>query len=318
MDILASRRRILFFVPNLRHFETGEVRSKESPSFVAISVTGTACSLMCDHCRAGILKSMLSATSADSLKRLLTRLAAGGCTGVLITGGSSADGSVPLEPFEDAMKFAKEELGLKVAVHTGLVSKETASSLKRAKVDVAMTDIIGSPETLRRVCHLRREPSAYYESLYNLADAGVPLSPHVVVGMDYGLIRGEQKALDIIASIPVDSVVLVVLRPLQGTPMESVPLPPMHAIRELFTHARGEIARAPVLLGCMRPAGSYGRNIEAMAVDLGFDGMAYPSDGVVSYASQKGYSTDVRHVCCSMIFQEAPGNRPSFRAGLLG
>ncbi|HHV78893.1 MAG TPA: radical SAM protein [Firmicutes bacterium] len=299
MDLL----KITFFVPNLKHFETGEVCSMAGPAFVPISVTGTTCSLMCDHCSAKILESMFSAETPDVLKDLLVRLAADGCTGALITGGSDAGGRVPLEPFEDVMKFAREELGLRIAVHTGIVSRRTALSLKRAKVAVAMTDIVGSAETLNRVCHLPAGPSAYLESLLNLADAGVPMSPHVVIGLDYGHIRGEMKAIDMIASVPVNSAVLVVLKPTRGTPMEGVAPPVLDSVREVFAYARSRLVRVPLLLGCARPPGSYGHELEKMAVDLGFDGIAYPSDGLVSYAAQKGYSVNVRYECCSMVFE---------------
>ncbi len=299
----APERKMTFFVPDLKHFETGEVCSKARPAFVPISVTGTACSLMCDHCEARILKTMLNAETPGELKDLLVRLAAGGCAGVLITGGSDAGGRVPLEPFEDVMKMAGEDLGLRIAVHTGLVSRRAARSLKRAGVAVAMTDIVGSTETMRRVCHLPVQPGAYLESLRNLIDAGVPVSPHVVIGLDYGRIRGETRAIDMIASAPLKSAVLVVLRPARGTPMENVEPPDLDSVREVFAYARSRLAGTPLLLGCARPPGPYGKELEKTAVHLGFDGIAYPSDGLISYASKSGYSTIIRSDCCSMIFE---------------
>jgi hypothetical protein len=42
------------------------------------------------------------------------------------------------------MRRIKEELGLKILVHTGLVDDELAKGLSWARIDAAMIDIIGS------------------------------------------------------------------------------------------------------------------------------------------------------------------------------
>ena len=50
------------------------------------------------------------------------------------------------------MKTIREELGLPVLVHTGLVHPSTAKGLAWAGVDCVMLDIIGHADTIREVC----------------------------------------------------------------------------------------------------------------------------------------------------------------------
>ena len=87
---------------------------------------------------------MHPALSPEELFELCTKLKQDGAKGCLVSGGCLPDGSVPLDGFVDALGRIKQELGLTVFVHTGIINLETAVSLKQAGVDAALIDVIGS------------------------------------------------------------------------------------------------------------------------------------------------------------------------------
>ncbi len=295
---------IHFYLPSLKHYETNEVATPATARFVPVSVTGTSCRLMCDHCRGQILTSMTPVGSPDELVALGERLARRGANGVLVTGGSDLRGVVPLAPFSDAMRELKERHGLTVIVHTGLVDRDEARALGRAGIDAAMIDVIGADETVREVYHLDAAVERFDAALAHLADEGVPTAPHVVIGIHYGRIVGEGRALEMIARHPVASLVLVVLSPLPGTPMEGLACLTGEDLAELFAEARMMFPRTPVLLGCARPEGDEKFGIDEAALAAGVNGIAFPADGIVARAGEMGLRPVFSSDCCALIFRE--------------
>ena len=47
--------RIRFHAPGLKRYETSEYACQDAAEFVSISLTGTACSLGCEHCKMAVL-----------------------------------------------------------------------------------------------------------------------------------------------------------------------------------------------------------------------------------------------------------------------
>jgi uncharacterized radical SAM superfamily protein len=297
-------RDVYFYAPTIKKYETDEYVNKQYPFFVPVSVTGTKCRLNCDHCRGIILESMYEAREPESLYNLALKLEERGCKGLLVSGGADINGSVPLMPFAPVMARLKCELGFKMAVHTGLVDEEMADALAKACIDSAMVDIIGSDETIREVYHLKASVDDYEKSLKNLVDRSVKVSPHVVVGLHYGRILGEYKALEIISRYSIASLVLVVLNPLRNTPMAEVVPPGIEEMKDIFAAARGLFPSTPILLGCARPGGKYRLQLDKLALDMGINGIAYPAEGVVQYAREKGLNPVFSEYCCSFIFEE--------------
>jgi uncharacterized radical SAM superfamily protein len=295
---------VYFFLPSLKHYETLEVSTPERARFVPVSVTGSSCQLMCEHCRGKILDSMFSVDGPGDLLELGTRLARHGVRGLLITGGSDARGVVPLRPFADAIKELKGRHDLRVVVHTGLLDREDARSLAGAGIDAGMLDIIGSDDTVREVYHLDAGTARFEESLSFLVDEGVPVSPHVVVGIHFGQMLGETSALEMISRFPIASLVVVVLSPLPDTPMEHVRPFTGSELSDLFTRARSMFPSTPILLGCARPEGRERYGIDEVALLAGFNGIAFPAEGIVAAARGMGLRPVVSPDCCSLIFTE--------------
>ncbi len=301
---------IEFYAPGLKRWQTAEWTPERGNRFLALSVTGTACALQCDHCQTKVLRGMPGVSSSPGgtvsreagLYHLASRLKTEGTDGILVSGGSNKSGEVPLARHFADMKRVREELGLKVIVHSGVVGPELAAGLADAGVDGVMLDIIGADETIEQVYHLSLTTGDFERSLELLAGRGMRIIPHIVLGLHYGRFLGEHNALEMIRRYPVSALVLVVLTPLSGTPMARLEPPPVGEVVDFFAHARAAMPETPVNLGCGRPMGEMKVALDRAAIDHGLNGIAYPADGIVEYARLSGLDPELYEYCCSMTW----------------
>jgi uncharacterized radical SAM superfamily protein len=290
---------IFFAAPSAKKYES-EYFSNSPNAFVHISVTGNRCSLMCEHCRGILLKSMVSVHNDKELNQLAQRLANLPAKGVLISGGADPEGRVPLKPFFNGMKLLKEA-GIKVIVHSGLVDKETAEGLRMAGVDQVLLDIIGDRETIGDVCHLNKGPEDYLESLNILQSSGLTTVPHIVIGLNYGRLAGELAALAAVSSFRPRGIVLVVLTPRAGTPMSKLKPPDAEIVGKLLAITRVASPASRLMLGCARPSGPAKETYEAVALKAGANVIAYPTGKTVELAKTLGLKVHFDELCCSLL-----------------
>jgi len=294
---------ILFYTPGLRRYKTDEFADQNLTEFVSISLTGTACALNCAHCKTNVLHGMLDLRQyPGSLFELCAELAERGARGVLISGGSDKRGRVPLFPHIADIKRVRKELGLAVRVHTGLPDRETCAALGEVDLDGAMIDVIGHRDTIREVYHLEADPEDYENALAWLEEYRVPMIPHIILGLHFGKMLGEEYALEMIARHPPKVLVLVILMPLTGTPMMGLVPPSLEEIGAFFSKARKQLPSTPIVLGCARPLGNLKLQIDRLAVDAGFNGIAYPASGIVEYAKQRGLQPRFISACCGITW----------------
>lgn len=291
-----------FYAPGLKRWETSEWRPTNARRFLPVSVTGSACALQCDHCQAKVLEGMVSVKLEEDLLAVARRLHAQGSEGLLVSGGSSRSGGVPLLKHLVHVPRIREELGLKVIVHSGVVSPALAAALAEAGVDGVMLDVIGAEETIRQVYHLELTPDDFERSLELLAEHDLRILPHIVLGLHYGRFLGEHAALEMIRRYPASTLILVVLVPLVGTPMAHLPPPPVDEVVAFFETARLAMPTTKVNLGCARPLGEMKRELDLAAVDLGLNGIAYPGEGVIAYARSRGLEPKLYEYCCSLTW----------------
>ena len=295
--------RIHFYAPSIKRYETAGFRNSGRPFFIPVSITGNSCGLKCEHCRAKILETMHAARTPAELVEIGRRLVAAGGCGMLVSGGSLADGTVPLGGFLDAIAELRQ-WGLSIAVHTGLVDTELADGLAAAGVDIAMIDIIGDDATIRDVYHLHATVADFEQSLAALCESGVRTAPHVVIGLHFGEIRGERAALELISRHKISSLVLVALTSQRGTPMQNINPPSPGKLAAIFSEARLGFPRTPVLLGCARPHGEHKLATDALALKAGLNGIAYPAEGIVELAEELGLEPVFSEQCCALIQDE--------------
>ena len=291
---------IHFHAPGLKYYETAEFAQRNRREFVAISLTGTSCALRCEHCQGRLLQSMYSAPGNGGLYGLCERLAANGTQGVLVSGGSDGRGRVPHAAFAADLRHVKERLGLTILVHTGLVDRPMAEALAAAQVDGAMIDVIGSDETIRRVYHLDASVGDVERSLALLEEYDIPSLPHIVMGLHYGAILGEEAALEMVAGHRIAGLILVALTPLVGTPMQDVAPPTLAEMSAFLEKARLRLPATPVVLGCARPAGEAKAALDRAAIDIGLNGIAFPAEGAVAYARRKSLKPRFHETCCGV------------------
>jgi uncharacterized radical SAM superfamily protein len=293
-----------FYAPGLKRWETPEWKPDNPRRFLPVSVTGSACALSCDHCQAKVLDGMISVKAGEDLFDLAAGLRAQGSEGLLVSGGSTRAGGVPLLGHLRHVPRIKAELGMKVIAHSGVVSPALADGLAAAGVDGVMLDIIGADETIHDVYHLDLTVADFERSLALLAERGLRIIPHIVCGLHYGRFLGEHRALEMIVRHPVSTLIIVVLVPLVGTPMAHLPPPPVADVVAFFAEARAAMPATKVNLGCARPLGPMKRELDEAAIDHGLNGIAYPADGAIAYARSRGLEPKLYEYCCSLTWTD--------------
>jgi len=294
---------LLCYSPTAYPYEIKDHAQTGPHNFVSLSVTGTSCTLKCEHCDGRLLKGMESTITPESLFDRCKEVKKMGGEGVLISGGSDSKGYVPLERFTDSIQRVKSELGLEVVVHTGLVSEKTAQGLAQAQIDAAMLDIIGDERVSREVYHIEDGPRKMRHSLDILEELGIPTVPHILVGLDYGKLAGEIEALDMIAQGNPAAIVIIALNPLRKTPMEGVNPPIPEDIGRIMTVARLGMKEVPLLLGCARPMGTHKIETDRYAIMSGANGIALISQKGVDFARGIGLKPVFLDVCCSLAYK---------------
>jgi uncharacterized radical SAM superfamily protein len=294
-------RKIRFYAPSFIHYKTNYFRSSPH-TFPSISITGSSCALNCQHCNGKVLDTMLPAQTPKALFDLSAKLKNEGAVGCLISGGCLSDGSVPIEGFIDVIAKIKQELGLTIVTHTGVVDLSTANRLKEAQVDAALIDIIGSNETINEVYHLDININDFDRSLRAFHESGIHFVPHVLVGLHYGKLKGELDALKMISKYSPSAVIIIALMPIHGTPMERMIPPEPEDIVRVLASARILMHETPLVLGCMRPKGEHRRKTDTLAVGAGVNAIAFPAKEAIRLAESLNLEVSFSSLCCSQIF----------------
>ncbi len=296
-----AERPVRFSTPTFREYASSELKGCGKNSFPAFSVTAGACALDCDHCRAKILEPMIPATSPEMLDRKVRDLVMlQDLQGFLLSGGSNRRNEIKYERYYPVIERLKRDFPqLKIAIHSALIDGPRARAMASAGVDTAMMDVIGAEDTIREVYHLDRPVEDFEASLAALTATRMEVVPHIVIGLHYGRILGENRALDIVSRHPIHSLVLVVIMPFYSTP-GTFETPSTADVGRIFLEARRRIPDRDVLLGCARPAGMHKRVTDAYAVLAGLDGVAFPADGAVAVAEMAGRPVVQQHACCAM------------------
>jgi uncharacterized radical SAM superfamily protein len=296
-----ASREIRFSTPTFKSYSSCELDGCGKNSFPAFSVTASGCALDCDHCQAKILEPMIPATNPETLERKVRELIASqDLRGFLLSGGSNRRNEIRYERYYPVLERLKREFPyLKIAIHSALLDEARARSMEAAGVDTAMMDVIGSNETIREVYHLDRPVGDFEATLAALCATKMEVVPHIVIGLHYGRVLGEPRALDIVSRHRVHSLVLVVVMPFYARP-GTFQTPDTHEAGRIFLEARRRIPDREVLLGCARPPGLHRRVTDAYAVMAGLDGIAFPAEGTLAVAQAIGRPAVQEHACCSM------------------
>lgn len=301
MDNFSNK--VHFYFPTMVNFETSFYKTN-ALKFPGISVTGSVCMLRCKHCDGKLLRSMIPAMTPEDLLKVCYKLKENGAEGCLITGGCLENGTIPLKRFLNIIKRVKHETDLKIVIHVGFVDEELAKGLSSADIDAAMIDVVGSDETIRCVLKLNKSVKDYDTSLRNLSEHSIPIVPHIVVGIHYGILLGERKALEIVSKYNPKALVIVAFMPLDGTPMEHVNPPRPIDVMRVALAARLLMPKTLIVFGCAKPRGALHSAMDVLTLKAGVNGIAYPSEEAYRFASRLGLDVAYHESCCSLIWKD--------------
>jgi uncharacterized radical SAM superfamily protein len=271
--------------------------------YPAISVTGTRCELQCEHCKGLLLDPMIQVTEPNDLMQKALYLQKRGVHGILLSGGSDRQGRLPWAKHVDAIREITEATGLYLSAHVGFPDLETCRQLKKSGLRQALLDVMGDEETATRVYHLNGLQTVK-DALESVSQSGLQLAPHIVAGLHYGRMKGEDHALRILSRHNPAVLVVVVLTGLKGTPMAGTEPPSPLEVARLIARARLLMPRVPISLGCERPRNKQGTELEKLALRAGITRMAVWSEEVLEEASRLGLRPRFQATCCSVDFTD--------------
>ncbi|HIE34295.1 MAG TPA: hypothetical protein EYP86_04075 [Candidatus Altiarchaeales archaeon] len=225
-----------------------------------------------------------------------------GIKGVVLSGGSELDATVPLYKFSDTIRKIKDEFNLTINAHTGPVNRKQAREIVNAGLDCAMVDVIGSKETIKSILNLDFTPQDIGNAMKFLQREGIKnLSPHLIVGLDHCRLKGEWKAIKILHKINLDNIVIVVIIPTPGTEFQNLKPPPVEDISSLISEIRIKFPTTHISLSCVRPGGSYRNKLDEIALRSGVNKIAIPSKTAFDTAKELGLKIKVygENRCCS-------------------
>ena len=266
-----------------------------SPKFPSLSVTGDFCALKCKHCNGHYLKHMIPVLKPEKLIQFAKKNE-GKINGFLLSGGSTKEGKVPLRKFAKAVRWIVDNTNLLVNIHTGIIDDEDIKYLEEMNPNHISFDVIGSTSTIHRVIGIHRTKEDYFHALDLLKDSSLNYSPHIIAGLDFGKIVGEYDAVLKIKELQrFSNLVLIILIPTKGTPMENVELD-RKGILNFFRFALREINPEKIVLGCMRPRNF--TEIEDLCVEKSCKGMVIPSLKTIRKMRELNMEIVRKDTCC--------------------
>lgn len=260
---------------------SGEITLVSTAAVQAVSVTGHYCALNCAHCGGHALRGM----------RPLALVPAGNGGDYLISGGSDQSGRVPLREHATAIRA----LGGRRNLHTGLPDEETLPLLPSLG-QVVSFDFVWDEETITAVYGLQRRGADYLAALRAM-DRIIRVVPHLTIGLQAGQLRGEHRALEILAAEGIKELVLLVYVPMAGSAWGEGTPPELGQVLEFLAWVRRTLPAVHLTLGCLRPRGSYRAQLDLAAVELGFDGLVNPTPAARAAARERK-SVTAKEGCC--------------------
>jgi uncharacterized radical SAM superfamily protein len=271
--------------------------------FPAISITGSECSLHCEHCNKKYLDGMKPILNSNELKEYLMDLHNNDGIGVLISGGCLPDGSVPLLNYLDSIKEIKEKTSLIINVHAGLLNEETASKLAQVGVDIVSFDVNMDEDIIKDIYHLDKNLDDYKKAISYMQKYGINIVPHICIGLYYGKLHKELETIKFIkeSGLNPSLIVLIALIPPKNPDTKFLKPKPVD-IAKIISVIRFVFPNSEISLGCMRPRGDVKIEIEKYAIEAGINRIEIPSKKTLKWAKELYPNIDYNFfsACCAI------------------
>lgn len=256
----------------------------------SISVTGSFCALKCAHCGGHYLSKM---TDLSSLK--ITEDIKG--TSCLISGGCDLDGKVQIMTHVETLKKLKGKH--RYNFHTGLLSEEEIKAIAPL-ADVVSFDFLGDAATIKDTLKLYKTVEDYAKCYSLLRKYCQHVAPHICIGLHGGEIRGEYEAVKALKKIGLEKLIFIVFIPTKGTEYADLKPPKLAEVIEFLSWARKELPTTPLIMGCMRPGGTYRTQLDEAAIECGINGIVQPVRSAVKKAEGLGLTMQENKECCAL------------------
>lgn len=228
--------------------------------------------------------------------------------GILISGGFDSLGRLLLdERILPELKEVKNKYGrkIKVFMHLGFTDKQTAESLYECGIDGVLVNIFSDKHVIEEIYNLKGcGPDMFYKNARLLKEAGLCVSPHLIIGLGAGSLSGEYHSVKEIAESGADSCVFVIAKNISKKDKPMLPeVKPLDVVK-LFEYAKSIMPDIPVILGCARPHGQEFEKMEIELLKLGIDVIAFPSEMTLDYAKDNNYSFHFEEQCCAFLINQ--------------
>ena len=276
---------------------------------LSISVTGTHCELMCDHCYAQYLKGML--TEEQALK--LIEKNPDYYNSALISGGSTREGKVPVLQHIDFIKRLKK-MGLRLNFHTGLLEKSEILKLE-PYIDRISFDFMYDDNVIHNVYHLNKTKEDYERTYLMMRRIlggraqdspdeypSTRVVPHFTMGLNCGKItEGDFRTIDELAYLKPRLLVIDVFIPTRNTPFAHCPVPTLSDVSKLLDKAHNRLTQTTLFFGCMRPFGKYREELDIMGYNKGVKGFVKPTKPLQKLVEWHNETVIKKEECCALI-----------------
>ncbi len=264
--------------------------------FPSISITGTMCWLNCLYCMGYYLESMLHVNNPQQLYFLIKNLVKKGVKGILLSGGFTREGYLPIEPYLPIIKEIKKNFNIIISVHTGFIDKDKAIKLREAGVDIVDYEIVLDEHVIKYIKHLNKTPEDYMKTYEILLKYGPEyIAPHVPIGFRE-TIESEYYAVDVLRSFNPYIIIFLVFIPTRNTPLYRKPVPSAEDIVDVISYARMKLpSYTEIALGCMRPWSIRFVVDDVLVNNELIDRIVNPPKNIV-----KKYRLKIVNACCSV------------------
>ena len=255
---------------------------------LSVSLTDHECQQKCAHCQGHYLKGMqmLSQLKTDSFSDY---------DAVLISGGSSKTGSVPITEHIDKILRLPERL--RINLHPGFQPVAPLLQLK-SRNPIVSFDLPGSDAVIRDVFKLPYSAREFQELFVSYSKHFVTV-PHVCIGLNRGQNSGEENTIDFLSGLQLDQAVFIIFRPTPGTEFADASPPEPARVIEVLKYARRKL-NCELLLGCMRPAGKYRSQIDILSWLHGVRKIVQPDHGLLNTLKDHGITINEYSNCCAL------------------
>jgi uncharacterized radical SAM superfamily protein len=256
---------------------------------LAISTTNDSCNLNCAHCNGHYLKNMIPIDDYH------TKIESKNISSLLLSGGCSFEGDVPINRHLDTIKQFKEK-GYKLNAHLGLMSKETIETVCQY-IDIVSFDLVFDKDTIKEVYKIDKTKDDYIR-VYESIKENTEVAPHICIGLKGGEIKGEYEIINYLSENPPKKVTFIVLIPTKNTEYENVSPPDLDKVADVLCEARINLPNTEINLGCMRPRGQYRKELDELALMCGVNKIVLPSRSAKNKAIEMNMNTLETKECC--------------------